>query len=297
MPRLGCMTRMSTFTEDETLTITPMRTFPVIRDLVTDVSFNYAKAREIPSFTPDPSIKPGEFRMQQEDVNRSQEFRKCIECYLCQNTCHVIRDHTENEHAFSGPRFLMRVAELEMHPADEADRREHRAGRLRPRLLQHHQVLHGGLPRAHQDHRQRDHPDEGARRRAAGSTRWSGSARRSAGGRSRRARRRCPASGNRLALLALRPRRPIAKAPVTGIFRSRALLRALGHRLQGLIPHAVSLFPDTAKTLTGDAPCASLGFGLPLPFCCFFLCWLLPVLFDMPLSRRCRRVPFARCYA
>jgi succinate dehydrogenase / fumarate reductase, iron-sulfur subunit len=79
MPRLGCMTRMSTFTEEETLTITPMRTFPVIRDLVTDVSFNYAKAREIPSFTPDPSIKPGEFRMQQEDVNRSQEFRKCIE--------------------------------------------------------------------------------------------------------------------------------------------------------------------------------------------------------------------------
>ena len=70
MPRLGCMTRMSTFSEDETLTITPMRTFPVIRDLVTDVSFNYAKAREIPSFTPDPSIKPGEFRMQQEDVDR-----------------------------------------------------------------------------------------------------------------------------------------------------------------------------------------------------------------------------------
>jgi succinate dehydrogenase / fumarate reductase iron-sulfur subunit len=61
--------------------------------------------------------------MQQEDVNRSQEFRKCIECFLCQNTCHVIRDHSENEHAFSGPRFLMRVAELEMHPADEADRR------------------------------------------------------------------------------------------------------------------------------------------------------------------------------
>ena len=123
-PRLACMTRMSVFTPEETLTITPMRTFPVIRDLVTDVSFNYAKAREIPSFTPDPSVKPGEFRMQQVDVNRSQEFRKCIECFLCQNTCHVIRDHTENEHAFAGPRFLMRVAELEMHPADTADRRE-----------------------------------------------------------------------------------------------------------------------------------------------------------------------------
>ena len=123
-PRLACMTRMSVFEPSETLTITPLRTFPVIRDLVTDVSFNYAKAREIPSFTPDPAIKPGEFRMQQVDVNRSQEFRKCIECYLCQDTCHVIRDHPENERPFAGPRFLMRIAELEMHPADTADRRE-----------------------------------------------------------------------------------------------------------------------------------------------------------------------------
>jgi succinate dehydrogenase / fumarate reductase iron-sulfur subunit len=123
-PRLACMTRMSNFAEDEVLTITPLRTFPVIRDLVTDVSFNYAKAREIPSFTPDPSIGLGEFRMQQVDVQRSQEFRKCIECYLCQNVCHVIRDHADNEHAFAGPRFLMRVAELEMHPADTADRRD-----------------------------------------------------------------------------------------------------------------------------------------------------------------------------
>src|SRR5712691_8804053 len=122
-PRLACMTRMSVFGPGETITLTPMRTFPVIRDLVTDVSFNYAKAREIPSFTPDPSVGLGEFRMQQVDVNRSQEFRKCIECFLCQDTCHVIRDHPENEREFAGPRFLMRIAELEMHPADEADRR------------------------------------------------------------------------------------------------------------------------------------------------------------------------------
>jgi succinate dehydrogenase / fumarate reductase, iron-sulfur subunit len=122
-PRLACMTRMSTFEQDEVLTITPLRTFPVIRDLVTDVAFNYEKARQIPSFTPDPSTGLGEFRMQQVDVQRSQEFRKCIECYLCQNVCHVIRDHSDNEHAFAGPRFLMRVAELEMHPADTADRR------------------------------------------------------------------------------------------------------------------------------------------------------------------------------
>ena len=121
-PRLMCMTRMSTFDDDELITVTPLRTFPVIRDLVTDVNFNYEKAREVPSFAPPPDLAPGEYRMQQVDVERSQEFRKCIECYLCQNTCHVVRDHEENKAAFSGPRYLMRVAELEMHPLDTEDR-------------------------------------------------------------------------------------------------------------------------------------------------------------------------------
>jgi succinate dehydrogenase / fumarate reductase iron-sulfur subunit len=123
-PRLMCMTRMSTFAEDEVVTVTPIRTFPVIRDLVTDVSFNYEKAREIPSFTPPKDLQPGEYRMAQEDVERSQEFRKCIECFLCQNVCHVIRDHEDNKQAFAGPRFFIRLAELSMHPLDTADRRD-----------------------------------------------------------------------------------------------------------------------------------------------------------------------------
>jgi len=122
MPKLMCMCRMNTFEEGETVTVTPMRTFPVIKDLVTDVSFNYQKAREVPAFKPPADLKPGEYRMQQVDVERSQEFRKCIECFLCQDTCHVIRDHEENKESFSGPRFLMRIAELDMHPLDAADR-------------------------------------------------------------------------------------------------------------------------------------------------------------------------------
>ena len=120
-PRLMCMTRMSVLPPDEPVTITPMRSFPVQRDLVTDVSFNYAKAREVPAFVPPQGLAPGDYRMQQADVNRSQEFRKCIECFLCQDTCHVVRDHEENKPAFSGPRFLMRIAELDMHPLDAAE--------------------------------------------------------------------------------------------------------------------------------------------------------------------------------
>ncbi|HET9255409.1 MAG TPA: succinate dehydrogenase/fumarate reductase iron-sulfur subunit [Pseudonocardiaceae bacterium] len=120
-PRLLCMTRMSTLPPRQPVTITPMRTFPVIRDLVTDVSYNYHKAREIRAFVPPKGVQPGEYRMRQVDVERSQEFRKCIECFLCQNTCHVIRDHEENKPRFSGPRFLMRIAELDMHPLDAAE--------------------------------------------------------------------------------------------------------------------------------------------------------------------------------
>ncbi|MEV8513944.1 succinate dehydrogenase/fumarate reductase iron-sulfur subunit [Dactylosporangium sp. NPDC051484] len=124
-PRLGCMTRMSTFEDNETVTVTPLRTFPVVRDLVTNVNFNYQKARELPAFAPPKNVAPGEYRMQQVDVERSQEFRKCIECYLCQNVCHVIRDHEENKRAFSGPRFFIRAAELDMHPLDaRTDRKD-----------------------------------------------------------------------------------------------------------------------------------------------------------------------------
>ncbi|MEN9735493.1 MAG: hypothetical protein RL129_203 [Actinomycetota bacterium] len=126
-PRLACMTRMSSFEEGEEITITPLRAFPVIKDLVTDVSYNYKKAMEVPAFEPPVGMKPGEPRMEQIDVERSQEFRKCIECFLCQNTCHVIRDHEENKKAFSGPRFFIRIAELDMHPLDILRNRKKRA--------------------------------------------------------------------------------------------------------------------------------------------------------------------------
>ncbi|MGH3341820.1 MAG: succinate dehydrogenase/fumarate reductase iron-sulfur subunit [Carbonactinosporaceae bacterium] len=122
LPRLMCMTRMNLFDRGQPITVAPMRAFPVIRDLVTDVSYNYEKARQIPAFAPPDGVKPGDYRMRQNEVERIQEFRKCIECFLCQDTCHVIRDHEENKAAFAGPRFLMRIAELEMHPLDTRDR-------------------------------------------------------------------------------------------------------------------------------------------------------------------------------
>jgi succinate dehydrogenase / fumarate reductase iron-sulfur subunit len=101
-----------------------MRTFPLIKDLVSDVSYNYEKAKSIPPFKPKPREADGTRRMFQEDVDRVQEFHKCIECFLCQNVCHVIRDHEDNKERFSGPRFFVRLAALEMHPLDTNDRLE-----------------------------------------------------------------------------------------------------------------------------------------------------------------------------
>ena len=123
-PRLLCMTRLNLFERDETVTVTPLRTFPVVRDLVTDVSFNYEMAKKVPAFAPRPREADGTHRMAQQDIDRVQEFHKCIECFLCQNVCHVIRDHEENKPSFAGPRMFIRYAELEMHPLETGDRRE-----------------------------------------------------------------------------------------------------------------------------------------------------------------------------
>jgi succinate dehydrogenase / fumarate reductase iron-sulfur subunit len=122
-PRLLCMTRMSHFAAGETITVTPMRAFPILKDLVTDVSHNFRMAKKIPPFAPKPPEADGTWRMQQEDIERIQEFRKCIECFLCQDVCHVIRDHDKKE-SFAGPRFMIHLAGLDMHPLDTLDRHE-----------------------------------------------------------------------------------------------------------------------------------------------------------------------------
>ena len=120
-PRLACMTRMNSFAADEVITLQPLKAFPLIKDLVTDVSWNYEQNKRIQKFTPRAKQADGTHRMMQEDVDRTQEFRKCIECFLCQDVCHVIRDQDRKD-AFVGPRFMIRLASLEMHPLDTADR-------------------------------------------------------------------------------------------------------------------------------------------------------------------------------
>jgi succinate dehydrogenase / fumarate reductase, iron-sulfur subunit len=121
-PSLMCMTQMAHVPLDQPIFIEPMRSFPPIKDLVTDVSWNYKVKKRIKPFQPrTPDAPDGTWRMGQADVDRVQEFRKCIECFLCQDVCHILRDHHKHEE-FCGPRFLVHIAALEMHPLDTADR-------------------------------------------------------------------------------------------------------------------------------------------------------------------------------
>ena len=123
MPRLMCMTRLDELDLSAPVTVEPMRAFPLLRDLVTNVSSNFRAKLKVRKFTPRaPDAPDGTWRMQQSDVDRVQEFRKCIECFLCQDVCHVLRDHHKHEE-FVGPRLLVHAAALEMHPLDVADRR------------------------------------------------------------------------------------------------------------------------------------------------------------------------------
>jgi len=121
-PRLMCMTRLNSLDLNEPVTVEPMKTFPLIKDLVTDVSWNFSVKKTIQKFKPrKPDAADGTWRMAQKDVDRVQEHRKCIECFLCQDVCHVLRDHGKHSE-FIGPRFFVYAAQLEMNPLDTADR-------------------------------------------------------------------------------------------------------------------------------------------------------------------------------
>ena len=117
-PRLMCMDRLDNYEPGETITVQPMKTFPIIKDLVCDVSWNYEVNAKIPAFKPQEGT---DWKFSQQEADRVQEFRKCIECFLCQDVCHVLRDHQQHDN-FGGPRFFVRLAGLEMHPLDDEDR-------------------------------------------------------------------------------------------------------------------------------------------------------------------------------
>ena len=154
MPRLMCMTRMNELPADKPVVVEPMKSFPHIRDLVTDVSWNFEVKKKIKKFKPRPPDQPdGSWRVYQEDVDRVQEFRKCIECFLCQDVCHVLREHQLQ---------VLRVCRSSRDASARCRKPCRGAGQSqRHRLLQHHKVLYRCMSGRDQDHGQRHHPAQG----------------------------------------------------------------------------------------------------------------------------------------
>jgi succinate dehydrogenase / fumarate reductase, iron-sulfur subunit len=121
-PQLMCKTRLEELDCSEPVVVAPLRTFRRIRDLVTDVAWNYGVNEMIAPFRP---RRDREWRFYQRDVERAQEMRKCIECFLCQDVCHVLRYQTDDKPPFAGPRFFARTAGLDFHPMDDVRRTEY----------------------------------------------------------------------------------------------------------------------------------------------------------------------------
>jgi succinate dehydrogenase / fumarate reductase, iron-sulfur subunit len=121
-PQLMCKTRLEELDCSEPVVVAPLRTFRRIRDLVTDVAWNYGVNEMIAPFRP---RRDREWRFYQRDVERAQEMRKCIECFLCQDVCHVLRYQTDEKPPFAGPRFFARTAGLDFHPMDDVRRTEY----------------------------------------------------------------------------------------------------------------------------------------------------------------------------
>ena len=99
MPKLMCMTRLSELPLEKPVTVEPMKAFPVIKDLVTDVSWNFRVKKKIKPFKPRrPDAPDGTWRMHQEDIDRVQEFRNASNVFFARTfaTCCAIISCTTN---------------------------------------------------------------------------------------------------------------------------------------------------------------------------------------------------------
>ncbi len=119
-PRLMCMTRLEDCEPGEPITVAPMKAYPNVKDLVSDTSRTFQFHASVPAMR---AVAPDRRNVQQMDVDRSQEFRKCIQCFLCNDVCHVLREH-DLQDKFAGPAMFTFAAALEMNPLDEDDRLE-----------------------------------------------------------------------------------------------------------------------------------------------------------------------------
>src|SRR5579885_3360309 len=87
MPKLMCMTRLSQLPLEKPVTVEPMRSFPLIKDLVTDVSWNFRVKEQIKPFRPrKPDAPDGTWRMDQKDVDVSRNSANVLSAFCARTS-------------------------------------------------------------------------------------------------------------------------------------------------------------------------------------------------------------------
>lgn len=106
--------------EEDTLKIEPLKTFPLIKDLVVDVSRSTLKQKyEIRPYISRFESFEKPWEIPQEEAQEVIDYRKCIDCELCVSVCPVIRTVPEK---LAGPSIFTELAGLDKDRRDELDR-------------------------------------------------------------------------------------------------------------------------------------------------------------------------------
>lgn len=92
------------------ITVKPLKVFPAVKDLVVDLT---PMRDGLKSMQPFKSKQKPFFKMYDYDIEIAKEMKKCIECGICQDVCHVLREHKTD---YAGPRFMAKISSREMHP-------------------------------------------------------------------------------------------------------------------------------------------------------------------------------------
>jgi fumarate reductase iron-sulfur subunit len=124
-PRLTCSTFLREFFP-KPVVVAPIDNFPVIRDLVVDMTSFMEKLQTVKPWIIrdyEPPIEAGEYLQTPEEVERYKQFSMCINCMLCYAACPVVGKDPE----FLGPAVLALAHRYNLDTRDQAQAERHRA--------------------------------------------------------------------------------------------------------------------------------------------------------------------------
>ena len=119
-PRQSCTALVDQFTQP--IRLEPMKTFPVVRDLIVDREFMFDSLKKIKAWVPiDGTYDLGEGpRMPERKRQWAYELSKCMTCGVCLEACPNVNDNSN----FMGPALLSQVRLFNSHPTGAMNKDE-----------------------------------------------------------------------------------------------------------------------------------------------------------------------------